>query len=123
MRHDWQGRCVVTAHNLAKRAATARVDVGDGPGTELRDLLQPGAPIRVRDGRARIPLTAHGHRWFRLTTSLTRQVSGRCGQAMSTHSPKWSLAWSPVRGSWKARDADSTRPACPRRMNGSPTKT
>ncbi len=66
LRHDWQGRCVVTAHNLAKRAATVRIDIGDGPGTELRDLLQPGDPIRVRDGRARIPLTAHDQRWFRL---------------------------------------------------------
>ena len=53
LRHDWEGRHVVTAHNLAKRAATAgAVDVGDGPGTELRDLLQPGAPIR-RQGWAR----------------------------------------------------------------------
>ncbi|CAN5854380.1 MAG: alpha-amylase family protein [Ilumatobacteraceae bacterium] len=68
LRHDWQGRSIVTAHNLAKRAATVTVPIDGGPGTQLRDLLQPGRPIAARDGRARIPLKAHDHRWFRLTS-------------------------------------------------------
>ncbi|MGI9054035.1 MAG: alpha-amylase family protein [Ilumatobacteraceae bacterium] len=68
VRFDWQGRSVITAHNLAKRAASVRIELGDHAATELRDLLQPGRPIKSRDGRARIPLRAHDHRWFRLTS-------------------------------------------------------
>ena len=67
LRFDWQGRTVVTAHNLARRSATARVPIDDaGPGTQLHELLQPGGPVTIRNGRARIALPAHGHRWFRL---------------------------------------------------------
>ena len=47
LRHDWQGRCVVTAHNLAKRAATARVDARRRPG----DRVARPPPTRRPDPR------------------------------------------------------------------------
>ena len=69
LRYDWDGDTIVTAHNLARRAATAQVSIaGAGDGAALHDLRQSGRPLRVRNGVARIPLRAYDHRWFRLTS-------------------------------------------------------
>jgi hypothetical protein len=68
LRYDWDGDTIVTAHNLARRAATAEVRIADAAdGAVLRDLRQSARPIRLRKGMARIPLRAYDHRWFRLT--------------------------------------------------------
>ena len=67
LRFDWHGRTVITAHNLARRGAIARVPIDDaGPGTQLHELLQLSGPVTIRNGRARLALRAHDHRWFRL---------------------------------------------------------
>jgi trehalose synthase len=68
LRYDWDGDTIVTAHNLARRAATAEVRIADASdGAVLRDLRQSARPIRPRKGTARIPLRAYDHRWFRLS--------------------------------------------------------
>ena len=68
LRYDWDGDTIITAHNLARRAATAEVRIADaGDGAVLRDLRQSARPIRPRNGTARIPLRAYDHRWFRLS--------------------------------------------------------
>ena len=66
MRHDWQGRTMVTVHNLGRRSRRLELrleDTGDG---QLRDLLRADAPVPVRRGRATLTMAAHGHRWFRI---------------------------------------------------------
>ena len=68
LRYDWDGDTIITAHNLARRAATAGYASPTLPtGAVLRDLRQSARPIRLRKGMARIPLRAYDHRWFRLT--------------------------------------------------------
>jgi maltose alpha-D-glucosyltransferase/alpha-amylase len=65
LRYDWHGETAVTAHNLSRRAR--RVDVVlDGVEGELRDLLEPHPPTRIRAGRATIRLGPHGYRWMRV---------------------------------------------------------
>jgi maltose alpha-D-glucosyltransferase/alpha-amylase len=64
LRHEWDGRALLTMHNLAPRAATARVDAGEAG--HLDDLHQPGAPVRPRRGGFRVHLPAYGQRWFRV---------------------------------------------------------
>ncbi|WP_420452017.1 alpha-amylase family protein [Ilumatobacter sp.] len=66
LRCDWEGRTVVTMHNLAKRKATARIDLGDADGAVLRDLIGTNEPIEVADGATKVEVAAHGYRWFRL---------------------------------------------------------
>ena len=65
MRHDWQGRCVVTAHNLGKPARTVELPIDDVGECVLRDLLRgEDGPVAVRHGVAKVKLAAHGYRWL-----------------------------------------------------------
>lgn len=68
LRYDWEGRTVVTAHNLGRRKVTAAVQLEDVPaGSCLRDELEAGdVVVNVRNGRARLTLAAYDHRWYRL---------------------------------------------------------
>ena len=61
--YEWEGRTVVCVHNLAAAPAEAVLRLGGG---RLTDLLEQDA-IDARSGAAhRVPLDAHGFRWFRL---------------------------------------------------------
>ena len=67
LRHEWQARVVVTVHNLAAHAVSAKIaarDVGDG--YQLDDLHQPGTPVRRRGDRFSVPMSAYDQRWFRV---------------------------------------------------------
>jgi maltose alpha-D-glucosyltransferase/alpha-amylase len=67
LHHEWHGRALVTMHNLAPRAATARLAAGDvGDARHLDDLHQPGTPVHQRGGRFRVHLPAFGQRWLRV---------------------------------------------------------
>ena len=64
----WDERVAVTVHNLAGRKATVTVplDVGGLDGAVLRDRIGSAPPIALEDGAARVPIDAHGYRWFTL---------------------------------------------------------
>jgi trehalose synthase len=64
LRFDWEGRRLVTAHNLAPRQARVGLDVDDG--AVLRDLFEHADPPAVRGGQARLRLPAYGYRWLRM---------------------------------------------------------
>jgi maltose alpha-D-glucosyltransferase/alpha-amylase len=66
LRHDWDGRTLVTVHNLARRARRVRLELEDESQGQLRDLLHAGDPIRVRKGVASLTLAPYDHRWFRI---------------------------------------------------------
>jgi maltose alpha-D-glucosyltransferase/alpha-amylase len=66
LRHDWDGRTLVTVHNLAGRARRVRLQLEDEAQGQLRDLLHARDPIRVRKGAASVPLAPYDHRWFRI---------------------------------------------------------
>ena len=74
LRYDWDDDTIITAHNLARRAVTAQVSIAAaGDSAALHDLRQPGRPLRLRNGTARIPLRAYDHRWFRLSADWQPQ--------------------------------------------------
>jgi maltose alpha-D-glucosyltransferase/alpha-amylase len=67
-RSDWDGSTIVCLHNLAGRAATARVELEDaGPGARLVDLFAE-VELDLDDdrGSAHVELEPHAHRWYRL---------------------------------------------------------
>ncbi len=64
LRFDWEGRTVVTMHNLAKKGATATVEVGEAQ--VLRDLIGTAKPIPIEGATATVKLAGYGYRWFRL---------------------------------------------------------
>ena len=66
LRYDWQGRTLLTVHNLGRRSRRVELPLEDVGNAQLRDLLGPGAPVPVRRGRAALTMTAHGHRWLRI---------------------------------------------------------
>lgn len=65
LRYDWDGKSLLTVHNLAAKAVTCRLDV-DGMGTgALRDGLRPGPAVAIRDGNVSVKLAGHDYRWLR----------------------------------------------------------
>ncbi|MDQ3475039.1 MAG: alpha-amylase family protein [Actinomycetota bacterium] len=66
LRHDWEGRTLITAHNLKPRTAVATIEFDKPGGVTLRELLGQSGTIRVRNGRAKIHLGPHEQRWLRL---------------------------------------------------------
>ncbi len=72
LRHDWNGRTTVTAHNITDGDVTVRLPVdADDDWAALRDQLGPGrdADVEVDDGTAVIELGPYAHRWLRPTRS------------------------------------------------------
>jgi glycosidase len=63
LRYEWEDRRLITLHNLASHKSKATLDVGDSEW--LVDLFGAAEPIAVRNGRARIELSAHDYRWLR----------------------------------------------------------
>ena len=67
LRYDWQGRTVITVHNLGRRARTAKLPVDGVDDCTLRDLIRGASgPVAVRNGRARVKLEAHGYGWLQI---------------------------------------------------------
>ena len=65
LRYDWQGRTVITVHNLGKQARTVELPIEDVDRCVLRDLLRGAdGPVPVRNGVAKVKLAAHGYRWL-----------------------------------------------------------
>ena len=62
--HEWQGRTVVTLHNLADQAAKARLP-GNAVPPELTPLLSSDGDRRPRSLHESIALEPYGFRWFR----------------------------------------------------------
>jgi trehalose synthase len=61
------GRTVLALHNFADAEVEAAVLLPELAGTELTDVLEPGAaavPV-AKDGRVTVPLTGYGCRWLR----------------------------------------------------------
>ena len=69
LRFDWEGRSVVTMHNLSSTRSTATIDVDDHD--LLRDIIATSKPIEVKDGAATVKLAGYGYRWFRLGSHTT----------------------------------------------------
>lgn len=63
-RVDWNGETVVLLHNLAGRAASARIDLEDPDVTGLVDLLRD-EEIGVTAGGTDVALGPYGYRWLR----------------------------------------------------------
>jgi maltose alpha-D-glucosyltransferase/alpha-amylase len=63
LQSDWDGSTVIALHNLADRAARARIDVDEG--CSLVDLFDDDeiAAGALSDG---LELPPYGHRWFRV---------------------------------------------------------
>jgi trehalose synthase len=61
------GRTVLALHNFADAEVEAAMLLPELAGTELTDVLEPGAaavPV-AKDGRVTVPLTGYGCRWLR----------------------------------------------------------
>nr|WP_202894344.1 alpha-amylase family protein [Kribbella italica] len=66
-RSEYEGGCVVTAHNFASDSATVTLAVaGSGVGVRAVDLLQPGTTEVAEDGTVQLELEPHGSRWLRV---------------------------------------------------------
>jgi maltose alpha-D-glucosyltransferase / alpha-amylase len=71
----WGAQTAVTVHGLARKKTTVsvRVDLGehlDGDDRViLRDRIGSSKPIPIEDGSARVPIDAHGYRWFCLESA------------------------------------------------------
>ena len=65
LRCDWQGRTLITVHNLSRRRRVVDVSL-DGVEGQLGDLLKLDRPIPIRSGIATIRLGAHDYRWLRV---------------------------------------------------------
>ena len=65
LRCDWQGRTLITVHNLSRRRRVVDVSL-DGVEGQLGDLLKLDRPIPIRAGTATIRLGAHDYRWLRV---------------------------------------------------------
>ena len=66
-RCDADGRTVLALHNFADAEVEAALSLPELAGTELTDVLEPGAaavPV-AKDGRITIPLPGYGCRWLR----------------------------------------------------------
>lgn len=66
LRHDWDGRTVLTLHNLSSEAVEVVVELPDPDWTLARDLLGEDHVEPTGDGELEVDLDGHGHRWFRL---------------------------------------------------------
>jgi maltose alpha-D-glucosyltransferase/alpha-amylase len=66
LRYDWRGTSVVTLHNFAARAVTAKLTVGCPRGELLVDLFGRRPSRCHADGAHRIKLEPHGWRWMRV---------------------------------------------------------
>ena len=66
LRHNWEGRTLITAHNLKPRTAVATIEFDKPGGVTLRELFGQSDSIRARNGRTKIHLGPHEQRWLRL---------------------------------------------------------
>lgn len=72
LRFDWEGRTVVTMHNLSSTRSMATIDVGTTDGDDrLHDIISTTKPTKVEDGTATVKLAGYGYRWFRLGADAT----------------------------------------------------
>ena len=109
--------------------------LGPSPRPEQRRPVRLGGRQRDRLRGARVRRDPLPHRGRRRRRPVRRHrcrlaaqagasaIDGRPGHLMSTTSPAWSLASTPVSGSSNTTSAPSTRPALPSRPKGSPTNT
>lgn len=75
LRYDWEGRTLVTLHNLSSAPAKAVLSLQDVEWSGVRDLLDGGISDASEDGRLVVELPAFGHRWLRLRTPDQRSGS------------------------------------------------
>lgn len=74
-RSEYEGGCVITAHNFASDSATVTLAVaGSGVGVQAVDLLQPGTTEVAEDGTVQLELEPHGSRWLRIIRPGDRYI-------------------------------------------------
>ncbi|MGC4940430.1 alpha-amylase family protein [Kribbella sp. DT2] len=74
-RSEYEGGCVITAHNFAGEPATVTLAVsGTGVGVQAVDLLQPGTTEVAEDGTIQLDLDPHGSRWLRIVQPGDRYI-------------------------------------------------
>ncbi len=74
-RSEYEGGCVITAHNFAAESATVTLAVaGTGVGVQAVDLLQAGTTEVAEDGTVQLELEPYGSRWLRITQPGDRYV-------------------------------------------------
>jgi maltose alpha-D-glucosyltransferase/alpha-amylase len=66
LRHDWNGRSLITAHNLGRRPRRVRLSLGEKTTGQLRDLLRAVPPVPLRKGIASLTLGRYDYRWLRI---------------------------------------------------------
>ena len=68
LRYDWEGRTVVTVHNLGAGPTVVPLRLersSDAPGFQLTDLFGRQDLTVSEDGTAEVRLEGYGYRWFR----------------------------------------------------------
>jgi maltose alpha-D-glucosyltransferase/alpha-amylase len=64
--YEWRGNAVVIVHNFSSRPQEARFSVNAEGGDHLINLLVNEEIYARDDGMHRVPLEAHGYRWYRV---------------------------------------------------------
>jgi maltose alpha-D-glucosyltransferase/alpha-amylase len=69
LRYDWRGKSLLTLHNFSDKPQEIRVRPGVEGGEKLVNLLANDESNSPANGIHRIPLEAHGYRWYRVGAS------------------------------------------------------
>lgn len=69
LRYDWRGKSLLTLHNFSDKPQAIRIRVGIEGGEKLVNLLVNDESNSAGNGIHRIPLEAHGYRWYRVGAS------------------------------------------------------
>ncbi len=66
LRYDWRGKSLVTLHNFSDQPQEVRIRPGVDGSEKLVNLLANDESTSTGRGEHRIPLEAHGYRWYRV---------------------------------------------------------
>jgi len=69
LRYDWRGRSLLTLHNFSDKPQEVRIRPGGEDSEVLLNLLVDDRSHGNGKGTHRIPLEAHGYRWYRVGAS------------------------------------------------------